>query len=539
MRRAHLVGSAGFDNKLLTGAIDMRRHTLLLFLSDLALMALAALGALYLRENLDVPAERLVDFLPYLAITLAVSAVVLIAFGLNRSIWRFSGMVDYLNIAAAVAIVVLGSVSLGFLANRLEGVSRSLPIIQGLLSIIILVTARVIARLRHASRMRDDTLAVVASPGAGAGEVVLVVGINRITALFLQAIAEHAADDIRVAGLLAKAGQHQGRSLRRHNVLGTPEDVVKVLRQLETHGVHVDRIVVTMAFDRLSQEAQEQLLKVERSSNIKLDLFAERLRMDVSRGEGARHAGVIAELHPASNESPPDYPQGTPDEVARSVQRTYWSLKRGLDFTAAAVLLLLVSPIMLAVAVLVALDLGAPVVFWQQRPGLNGRPFKVYKFRSMGNAHDSRGRHLTDEERQTRFGRLLRRSRLDELPQLLNILKGDMSFIGPRPLLPIDQVEGDRVRHLVRPGLTGWAQVMGGREVGVKDKAVLDAWYVHNASLGLDVEIALRTIPIILRGERLNQEAIDRAWRDLSRGSLPARISELQKLKPPAVEKAA
>jgi lipopolysaccharide/colanic/teichoic acid biosynthesis glycosyltransferase len=167
------------------------------------------------------------------------------------------------------------------------------------------------------------------------------------------------------------------------------------------------------------------------------------------------------------------------------------------------------------VAALVAIDVGLPVAFWQQRPGLGGRPFRLYKLRTMAAPHDALGRRVPDGERISGVGRLLRRMRLDELPQLLSILMGDMSFVGPRPLLPVDQPAEYSARLLVRPGLTGWAQVRGGREISAADKAALDVWYVQKASLVLDIKIVLATVPMLFFGERANPAAIRRAWRDL------------------------
>src|SRR5258708_22945977 len=134
----------------------------------------------------------------------------------------------------------------------------------------------------------------------------------------------------------------------------------------------------------------------------------------------------------------------------------------------------------------------------------------------MGAAHGPDGRPLPDAARTSRVGNVLRRTRLDEFPQLFNILRGDMSFVGPRPLLPCDQPKACGVRVLVRPGLTGWAQVVGGRDISPEDKAALDVWYVRHASLVLDLKIAARTIPMVLFGERISESLIERAWRDLS-----------------------
>jgi lipopolysaccharide/colanic/teichoic acid biosynthesis glycosyltransferase len=122
---------------------------------------------------------------------------------------------------------------------------------------------------------------------------------------------------------------------------------------------------------------------------------------------------------------------------------------------------------------------------------------------------------LLDHERLSPVGELLRRTRLDELPQLFNILRGDMSFIGPRPLLPRDQDVSHRARLLVRPGLTGWAQVVGGRAISANDKAALDVWYVKHASLWLDFKVVLKTIPIVLFGETISRHQIESAWSDL------------------------
>jgi lipopolysaccharide/colanic/teichoic acid biosynthesis glycosyltransferase len=174
------------------------------------------------------------------------------------------------------------------------------------------------------------------------------------------------------------------------------------------------------------------------------------------------------------------------------------------------------------VAILVAIDVGLPVVFWQQRPGFNGRPFKLYKFRTMAAAHKANGERMPDDQRTSDIGRFLRRTRLDELPQLFSILTGEMSFIGPRPLLPVDQSAAYAARLLVRPGLTGWAQVKGGREISAADKAALDVWYVLNASLALDLEIVAHTIKMVLFGDKVDAIAIRRAWRELQQAGMIA-----------------
>ena len=172
-------------------------------------------------------------------------------------------------------------------------------------------------------------------------------------------------------------------------------------------------------------------------------------------------------------------------------------MKRLVDILVSFFGIILLTPIFLLVAFLIRKNLGSPVIFSQIRPGIDGKPFKMYKFRSMKNAIDTSGNPLPDAERLTPFGKKLRSTSLDELPELWNVLKGDMSLVGPRPLLmeylPLYDKEQYR-RHNVRPGITGWAQINGRNAISWEDKFKLDVWYVDNQSLKLDFKILLLTI---------------------------------------------
>lgn len=176
-------------------------------------------------------------------------------------------------------------------------------------------------------------------------------------------------------------------------------------------------------------------------------------------------------------------------------------IKRVFDITASGVALVALSPILAVTAYKVKKNLGSPVLFKQTRPGLNGEPFEMLKFRSMTDAKDSEGNLLSDSERLTDFGRFLRKSSLDELPELWNIFKGDMSIVGPRPLLmryiPY-YTEAEQKRHNVRPGLTGLAQVSGRNMLNWDDRLALDIYYAENQSLLLDAKIILKTILVVL-----------------------------------------
>lgn len=172
-------------------------------------------------------------------------------------------------------------------------------------------------------------------------------------------------------------------------------------------------------------------------------------------------------------------------------------MKRVIDFTGALVGLIILSPIILVVAVLIKRRLGGPVLFRQVRPGREGKPFEMIKFRTMRDAYDHNNVPLPDAQRMTPFGSFLRSSSLDELPELWNVLKGDMSLVGPRPLLmeylPLYN-ERQYLRHTVRPGVTGWAQINGRNALSWSEKFELDVWYVENRSFWLDLKIIALTV---------------------------------------------
>lgn len=175
--------------------------------------------------------------------------------------------------------------------------------------------------------------------------------------------------------------------------------------------------------------------------------------------------------------------------------------KRLLDFVLSLLALLILFPLLVVLGILVRIFLGTPILFIQQRPGLNEKIFRLFKFRSMTDKKDKEGKLLPDEERLTKFGKFLRASSLDELPELINILKGDMSIVGPRPLLVqyLDRYNCfQKRRHAVRPGITGLAQVNGRNALSWKKKFQYDVWYVDHVSLFLDIKIILQTIKVVL-----------------------------------------
>lgn len=184
-------------------------------------------------------------------------------------------------------------------------------------------------------------------------------------------------------------------------------------------------------------------------------------------------------------------------------------MKRFFDLLISLCLLLLSSGILFIVAILIKIKLGSPVIFKQKRPGLQGKPFYIYKFRTMTDARDQHGNLLPDDVRLTPFGKLLRKLSVDELPQLINVIKGDISLVGPRPLLieylALYTPEQAR-RHEVRPGITGWAQINGRNAISWEEKFTLDVWYVDHQSVWLDLKILFLTVVKVFKSEGISQQ---------------------------------
>jgi len=187
----------------------------------------------------------------------------------------------------------------------------------------------------------------------------------------------------------------------------------------------------------------------------------------------------------------------------------YPVIKRCIDVVGAGLGLVVFSPVLIGLAIMIWIQMGRPVIFKQMRPGLQGRSFFMYKFRTMTDERDENGVLLPDEMRLTRLGKFLRSSSLDELPELFNVLKGDMSLVGPRPLLMqyLQRYTPDQARrHAAKPGITGWAQVNGRNAISWEEKFVLDVWYVDNCSLWLDMKIMFMTVVKVFRREGISAE---------------------------------
>ncbi|HET6389270.1 sugar transferase [Hyphomicrobium sp.] len=475
-------------------------HHLVLLIVDVAFVLASTILAIVLCSPLPpISAVEHAGIYPWL--TIGVAIPVLWIFGLNRTVWRFTSLNDcWLILAAAVWIVVF-SIAANIAFEGIDETPRSLPVMQGLLILCTLGGARAVMRLRHSLRHRAR---MARERLRNERENVLLIGLNPVADLFLRCAAENARGHVHIAGILSNAERHHGRSLHSCKILGPPETAEEVLHDLAVHGIRISRLVLTIPLGHLSKKAQEAIAEIRRTHAVRVDELSAQYgwsELMADRGAGANNdtseapAGAFA-----GNDGPPS---------------SYLRWKRVIDATAAVACIICLAPVMAIISVAVMLDVGFPLIFWQQRPGAFGHPIRVLKFRTMRRARDASGRTLTDAERVSRVGSLLRRLRLDELPQVYNVLLGHMSLVGPRPLLPVDQPSFSEARLRLRPGLTGWAQIKGGRHLSREDKAALDLWYIKNASFALDMLILLNTARTVLFGERIDPRAIDDAWRDL------------------------
>lgn len=398
----------------------------------------------------------------------------------------FSRVDCYRVIRAAFTSVSLASFS-AFLVTRLDSIPRSLPVIHFFVLGSLLVLGRLVRARRPNAGMANNRLS------SSKEENIIVIGANNIGSAYIRLVERFGSRKQKILAVIDLDPQLRNRTLAGHQVIGVPEDLPRILVEYKTHGIDVDKLVVAIERPEISQTIRKWLCSnIADDGKLRVEYVAERLGLANPSSEA-----LVAQTEDADSQLKTISALGT----LRS--RNYWRLKRTGDVVIAAVLLTLLAPFLAIVALVVRLKIGSPVIFWQRRVGRGGGGIYVFKFRTLRAPFDKTGGLLRESERLSPVGTFLRRTKIDELPQLFNILRGDMSLIGPRPLLPIDQPSQVGSRLLVPPGITGWAQVHGGSLISANEKNALDEYYIRNASLRLDLKILLRTAIIIFTGDRL------------------------------------
>jgi lipopolysaccharide/colanic/teichoic acid biosynthesis glycosyltransferase len=440
----------------------------------------------------------------YVLISLAASLIAFQVFRISSTIPRYISVGDLLDLAKAVVAGELMTAIVLFTVTRLDGIPRSVPAIHALILTAGLLAARGLINLADRNRRRAEP------PRSAAAENVIVIGLNDWSVLLVKLMQAQAPERPRVIGLLDEEPRSFGRSVHGVQIFGPPAHLDALVEEFAAHGVRTDRVVVGAEAGELSREALAEVKRVCTRRNLEL-AFVPHL------------FGLGSEERAGRSIRPyPDRLPGRPFTLGLQPS-PYFRAKRVIDAVAALILILWLLPLLLLAAFVVFLDVGSPVLFWQQRAGQGGRELQFYKLRTLHPPFDRRGQRIPEERRLSWIGRLLRRTRIDELPQVLNVLVGDMSLIGPRPLLPRDQPPSSALRLTVRPGITGWAQVNGGTSLSPTEKEALDIWYIRNASWRVDLRIIGMTVLTLLRGERRSEKALAQA---LSLQTLEARRNE-------------
>ena len=417
----------------------------------------------------------------YWAIATTSTVVALFVFRIHEEMAHYFSIHNTVDIARAVVLAELLTCMALFLVTRLDGIPRSTPLIHGLLLASTLVGTRILVAI-----VQGDDKSAEAHFRCGR---TIVIGANRFASFFIKLLNAYSPKQQRVIGVLDERPAMAGRSICGARILGTPQHLDAIIDEFLVHGVRTEHVIVAGESDVLSPEAAREIERVCGERRIELSYLPRMI--------GVPGLQILDDdLDRAAAGLPPPY-----------AVPSYFVLKRCIDVVASLLLLILFVPLLAVVALLVLIDVGAPVLFWQRRLGRNGSAFLLYKFRTLRAPFDRNGLPIPETARLSATGRFLRVTRLDEWPQLLNVLTGDMSLIGPRPLLPEDQPENSSVRLCVRPGITGWAQVHGGKLVTPEQKQQLDEWYVRNASLTTDLQIALKTIRLVLNVSSSSDEA--------------------------------
>ncbi|HVZ52622.1 MAG TPA: sugar transferase [Pseudolabrys sp.] len=414
----------------------------------------------------------------FCGIALISSLVGFLFFRIREGMTHLFSVHDALAVAKAVLLSEFVTCLVLFSVTRLDGIPRSTPLIHALLLSAGLVSARAFLRMAYGD------VDVPAPASEGAVEHIIVIGSNRLSALYIGMLRAYSRERYRVIAMLDERPEMAGRSTAGFRVLGPPAHLVPVIEEFKEHGIRTDRVIVGGDANFLDPETIGEIRRICSGYQIRLDFIPQLIGLDA------------LQTAPAQSE-----PMPLRASAARFALPRYLVVKRYIDFCFSLTLIVLLMPLFALIALVVLLDVGSPVYFWQRRIGMDGQSFQMHKFRTLKPSYDGEGNRISSD-RMSWIGFVLRKFRLDELPQLLNVLVGDMSLIGPRPLLPHDQPADPTLRLMVRPGITGWAQVNGGKLLTPEEKNALDEWYVRNASLWLDLRIAILTALFLLVGER-------------------------------------
>lgn len=461
-------------------------------LADVGLAMVSPFLALYGCHALILTSDSWLSIIGYWEVSLISSLIAFVVFRIHETIPRYLSVHDLSAVAKAVVLGELLAGGIWFICTRLAGIPRSVPLLHAAILGAGLLTVRILAHVGDMGR------GLAAPPDDPAVRNIILIGLNRLSFIYMQFLHASPATAHRVIAVLDDQARWIGRSVGGVRVFGPPAQLEPLIEEFAVHGVRTHGVVIGGRSDMLSEGALNEVRRVCARHDTELVFVPHVFGADPAKAGRADAPSPAAGI-------------GRDPVPADFALPRYFRCRRVIDCGAALLLLVLLAPVLLVVAALAFVDVGSPVFFWQQRTGLRGHAFLLYKIRTLRPALDGGGRPISEELRLSWLGRFLRKTRLDELPQLLSVLVGDMSLIGPRPLLPKDQPPNSLLRLMVRPGITGWAQVNGGSLISPMEKGELDEWYIRHASLALDLRIVWLTIVGLLRGRWGAENASARA----------------------------
>ena len=456
---------------------------------DVVVGALAPFAAIHLRDLTYLSRSDLEGFFIYSLIATLATVGSIVHFRVGLILSRFFSSEDIKQVLKAAAAASLITAGVAFMLMRLDTIPRSMPLLHFTLLAVGLIGTRAL-RSEH-YRKHDQRGHSTSEPQ----EAVLLVGATRMAWFYIRMLDCIPARGQRIIALLDEDRHIWGRSICGIPVAGNVERTESILTEYASHGVAIDRIIISYPEASERAAAERALAPVCAKRGIRLESMTDRF-------------DIQSISQPAAEETDSEELVGVPTRIG-----FYWRIRRIADIVCAGAAIVILAPLFVIVALVVLIDVGAPTVFWQQRVGRNGVPMFIHKFRTFRAAVDRSGAKVPEDQRISRIGRCLRATRLDELPQLWDILRGEMSIIGPRPLLPVDLPEESSLRLQVPPGLTGWAQVHGGKLVTVEEKNALDEWYIAHASVMIDLRIIWLTFLTSMRGDRRTEFAVKNAMR--------------------------
>jgi lipopolysaccharide/colanic/teichoic acid biosynthesis glycosyltransferase len=418
------------------------------------------------------------------------SIPVFISFRVSESLHHLFSVKDVISIFLATILSILIGTYVAFFFNRMGSIPRSIPLIYGALLIVGLTFYRVVIRLIESQRegkfkSHSDFYEVKNF------RRIIIIGLDHFSINTIRLTEAQHPRVIQVIAAFSSTNKYVGRSMGGVAVLGDLSSISNIISEYQIHGIKIDELWLSDNTDKISNYDLNCVARAAESYGIPFKRISEALNLapdnDLQLTEQKKSYKKVI------------------------IDNKYFNIKRLIDLFGSLMISVLLIPIIGLASSAVIFDIGSPIFFWQERQGRYGSKLFIYKIRTLSAPLIYQDGSIIIPGQISRIGRFLRSSRIDELPQILNVIVGDMSLIGPRPLLTADQPADPSIRHLIRPGLTGWAQVNGGDYLSVEDKNILDCYYVFNASFLLDIKIFLRTIHLLIFGIRVSQEAIEEA----------------------------